>query len=214
MTIATIITDVRAIVEDADSTRYTDAQLLPWVKKAIRRANFTIRKHKLGMGLANEAYTVTSTNYADLDLPSDFLSVENDDCLWRTDTGRPLKMQTPQDWESKITGTEPGLSIWKLDEVAKTFDIREAPASTDDDVTVNLWYIKKIDPSAYVVGTASPWNGDLDDLIAEYVAIRAQNADEYELGADAGLWQQFEQAILDTFMSNRKVRYSGAGWNS
>jgi len=213
MTIATIITDVRMIVEDSGSTRYTDAQLLPWVKKAIRRANHVIRKYKLGMGIAKQAYSITPTNYADLALPTDFLSVENDAALWRTDTAKALLMKTPQEWESKKTGSEEGLSMWKLDEVARTFDIREAPSTGAATVTVNLWYIKKIDPSAYTTSSASPWNGDLDDLIAEYVATRALNADEYEIGSDAGLWKEFESAIIDTFLSNRQVRHRSAGWN-
>lgn len=214
MTIATIITDTRAIVSDEDSTRWTDALLLTWVKKAIRRANHVIRKNKLGMGLAKQAYSITPTNYSDLALPTDFLSIENDDCLWRTDTANPLTLKTPQEWESMLSGSEPGISMWKLDEVARTFDIREAPATGASAVTVNLWYMLKINPVAYTTASVSPWNGDLDDLMAEYVAIRALNADEYELGADGPLWQQFEKAILNTFMSNRKARYRSAGWNA
>jgi len=210
-----IIDQIRQELDDTGSTRWTaDSQILPFVKKAVRRSNALIARHQLPFAFDSENYNITSANYTALDLPDDFLCISGDRALTRRDTGEVLELISWAKSFEDVVGTKDVVSIWQLDLNNSTFHIREAPSADADTIICSLTYLVKSDASALTTASDTPWGGALNDLIIEYGALRLKNVDEMEVGQDVQMWQEFENAILDQHQSNQLIRRKSRGWNA
>lgn len=215
MTVATeIVTPIRVEVEDLGETRWDDdTEILPLIQKATRRCNNLIAIHRLPFAKTVQAYTVNSSAYQNLSLPTDHLCNAGDDAMWRTDTAQPVKLKTEQDWQAQLSGSGDKLESWRLDLKNKQFDFREAPGSDDDDVTCNLIYFYKSDADNLATTDDAPWNGALNDLIIEYASLRLKNIDEMDWSMDMNLLADFENKVLQRYQQNQVKKFAGRGWN-
>ena len=70
--VSNVIEDIRIEINDSNSTRFTDAAILPIVKQALRRANRICQRAGLQFAKKKAAMvTVAAQNY--LDAPLDIL---------------------------------------------------------------------------------------------------------------------------------------------
>lgn len=204
--ISDLITEVRTELSDDDSTRWTDAKLLNLFKKAIRRANRVIQRNGVQFGkkmaelttVADQAYLTLSTSVTTFDTPIG---------LWRTDTEASVPFRTEKEWEEIIAA--PALEHTLLDYSADQIRFKGTPSS---EITLNLWYYPVVDPSAYTTASDTPWSGRIDDIIMEYVSLRAKNIDEMTLNDDRALLTDLETQILQAYAPNTPTQVEGVGW--
>src|SRR5512133_1218757 len=97
--ISALITELRTDLNDDDSTRFTDAKLLNYFKKAIRRANRIVQRNGIQFAKSKGAINTSATlDY--VSLPADFDVWHG---LYRDDTHVEIKKRTEQEWETIIS---------------------------------------------------------------------------------------------------------------
>lgn len=206
-TVADIITDVRYEISDEMQTRFDgDATLLSLVKKAVRRANRVAQRN--GLQFAKSSAPISTTvNHSYVTLPTDFDTVAGDKFLFRDGDNSLIKHLTQPSWET--IGTVPELEFCLLDPGAGKIHLKGTPASVE---TLTLWYYPVIDASAYTTATTMPWGGRLDDIISEYVSLRAKNIDEMEATFDLQLMTDLENQILEAYRPVGSTVDETKGW--
>lgn len=182
--VSAVITDIRTELDDGDSTRWTDAQILAVVKKALRRVdNIAVR---FGLEFAKSSATVTvSSGESTTALPTDF---KRDIGLYYNYEEIP-KLDT-SGFETKRSG-----SYWRIN--GSNIEIKEA---VTDDTDLTLWYYPLTDYSAYTTASTMPWSGKLDDMVVNYAALLLKNTDEYSVETDMAIAKEIEQMILSVYM--------------
>jgi hypothetical protein len=192
-------------LNDDDSTRFTDTQILNVIKKAIRRANRIVQRNGLQFGKKKATLTtVASQAYLLLSSVTDFDVWIG---LWRDDLHQKITMASEDEWESVVSPS--ALDYCHLDYVNDKIEFAAAPSSAQ---TLTLWYYPTVDPSAYAVGTSTQWAGRIDDIIAEYTANRLKNIDEMDVSFDTKLLTDLENQILQAYAPNSPTIIDGSGW--
>jgi hypothetical protein len=205
--ISTLITELRVDIEDGDSTRWTDAKLLSLFKKAIRRANRIVQRHDLNFGkksatlttTADQAYIDISSTVSDFDV---FLGLYHDSLDYE------VEVQNEHDFA--LLDDEGSITYCRLDQANSKIYLKGTPA--DSTTTLTLWYFPTVDPSAYTTASDTPWGGRLDDVLMEYVRIRALNIDEMTIDVDTQLMTDMENQILQSYRYNSAGRVEHNGW--
>lgn len=202
-TISSLITELRTDLADDNSTRFSDAQLLNLFKKAIRRANRIVQRNGIQFAKV-EAAINTSATLDYVALPADFDVWHG---LYRDDTHKEILKKTEKEWETIISATP--MANCLLDQANSKIYFNGTPASV---TALTFWYYPRLDPAAYTVATSTPWDGRIDDIITEYVSLRAKNIDELNVAFDQSLLQDMELQILSAYSSNVPLVQEMAGW--
>jgi len=202
-TIASLITELRTDLNDDGSTRFTDAKLLNYYKKAIRRANRIVQRNGIQFAKSKGAINTSATlDY--VALPADFDVWHG---LYRDDTHREIPKKTEREWETILSAS--AMANCLLDQANSRIYFNATPGAV---VALTLWYYPTIDPSAYTTATSTPWGGRLDDIINEYVGLRAKNLDEMDAKFDQALLTDMENQILQAYAPNAPLVAEGSGW--
>ncbi len=202
-TIASLITELRTDLNDDGSTRFTDAKLLNYYKKAIRRANRIVQRNGIQFAKSKGAINTSATlDY--VALPADFDVWHG---LYRDDTHREIPKKTEREWETILSAS--AMANCLLDQANSRIYFNAPPGAV---VPLTLWYYPTIDPSAYTTATSTPWGGRLDDIINEYVGLRAKNLDEMDAKFDQALLTDMENQILQAYAPNAPLVAEGSGW--
>ena len=203
--ISTLITELRTDLSDDDSTRFTDTQLLNLFKKAIRRANRIVQRNGVQFAKKKTALaTVGSQDYVDISTVTDFDVFYG---LYVDSTHEKIPMRTEDEWEQIYSAS--ALENGYLDQLNSKIYFNGTP---DSALALTLWYYPTVDPSAYTTASSTPWGGRLDDIIMEYVGIRAKNIDEMNAQFDQQLMTDMEVQILQAYAPNSPLVVEGAGW--
>lgn len=203
--ISALITELRTDLSDDGSTRFTDTQLLNLFKKAIRRSNRVVQRN--GIQFAKKKATLTTVANQDYLTLSDITDFDVPIGLWRSDTKVKIPFRTEAEWEQIISAS--AVSHALLDYQNDKILFKSTPSSA---LTLYFYYYPTVDPSAYTTASSSPWSGRLDDMIMEYVGLRAKNIDEMSLEFDQQLLQDMENQILQAYMPNAPTIVEGEGW--
>lgn len=203
--ISALITELRTDLSDDNSTRFTDTQLLNLFKKAIRRSNRVVQRN--GIQFAKKKATLTTVANQDYLTLSDITDFDVPIGLWRSDTHSKIPFRTEAEWEQIISAS--AVSHALLDYQNDKILFKSTPSSA---LTLYFYYYPTVDPSAYTTASSSPWGGRLDDMIMEYVGLRAKNIDEMSLEFDQQLLQDMENQILQAYMPNAPTIVEGEGW--
>ncbi len=201
--ISSLITELRTDLSDDDSTRFTDQKLLNLFKKAIRRANRIVQRN--GIQFAKSKGVISTSATLDyVALPADFDVWHG---LYRDDTHKEIPKKTEKEWETIYSAT--AMANCLLDQANSKIYFNATPAAV---VALTLWYYPAIDPAAYTTATSTPWSGRIDDIIMEYVGIRAKNIDEMSVQFDQALMTDMETQIISAYSANSPLIIDGAGW--
>ena len=208
--ISALITEIRTDLSDDDSTRFSDTQLLNLFKKGIRRANRICQRNAVQFAKKKITInTIASQAYIDISSvgPVDVSDLDVWNGLFRDGTHKEIPTRTEKEWETIYSATD--LSNCLFDQVNSKVYFNGTP---DDAEALTLWYYPTIDPSAYTTASSTPWSGRIDDIIMEYVGIRAKNIDEMNAQFDQALMTDMENQILQAYMPNAPLVVEGVGW--
>lgn len=205
-----VITEIRYDVNDSSSTRFTDALVLSYVKKAVRRANRIAQRNGLNFAKKSASLTtVASTAY--VSLPDDFDSVIGKDCLFRDSDHTIIQMRTEREWE--MIETAAALENFIIDQVNSRINLNGTPSAAE---TLTFWYYPTISTSAWTTSTMAtdsmPWSGRIDDIIAEYVGLRLKNIDEMDASFDLQIMTDMENQIIQAYNPISPNIVDGSGW--
>jgi len=215
-TVDDTIEKIRVELEDAQDARWTDAKLLVLIKKSVDRMNKVLMKS--GIKFAKSSYDFDTV--ADQDqyaLPSDYMAI---DSLYRvrkedkTGWAQTVIFRNDDEWERMISATETtNWRVWNGN--IELFDI---PKSA---VSLRFYYWPQIDTSAWATDSIMPWAGRMDEVIAEYVALRCKNIDEKDLQWDIRLLSDLADDYLDIYGTSEPAQATTQGffpsenqWNS
>lgn len=207
-----VIDDIRAEVNDADSTRFTDAVILSVLKKAIRRCNRIAQRNGLNFA---KAYTTLTTvaNQAYVSLPADFDTAFGKKCLYRDSDHTQIIPMNEDEWETVISPAT--LSYCLIDQTLNVIKLAGTPSAAE---TLTFWYYPVINMDSWTTSTkatdAMPWNGKLNDIIVEYAALRLKNNDEMDASLDLQLMTDMENQILQAYAPLSPQIIEGKGWNA
>ena len=201
--ISALITELRTDLNDDDSTRFTDPKLLNLFKKAIRRANRIVQRNGIQFAKSKAAISTSATlDY--VSLPATFDVWHG---LYRDDTHKEIPKRTEQEWETIFSAS--AMSNCLLDQANSLIYFNGTPGAV---VALTLWFYPTYDIASYTTASSTPWDGRIDDIIMEYVGLRAKNIDEMEASFDQALLQDLEAQILSAYSTNAPTIVDGGGW--
>jgi hypothetical protein len=209
-TIATLITELRTDLSDDNSTRFTDTQLLNLFKKAIRRANRIVQRNSIQFGKKKKTInTISAQTYIDISVtgPVDVSDFDVWIGLFRDSDHFEIIKRTEREWETDASQTASTYCL--LDQVNSKIYFNGTPDAIQ---ALTLWYFPTVDPSAYTVSSSTPWGGRIDDIIMEYVGLRARNIDEMDVSFDKQLLEDMENNIIQAYTPNAVTITDGNGW--
>lgn len=208
--VGALITEIRYDVNDADSTRFTDATILSIVKKAVRRCNRIAQRNGLNFAKKKGALT-TAANVAYVSLPNDFDTTIAKKCLYRDDLHQEIVQCTEDEWETLVSPA--ALGYFKIDQVNDRILLTGAPSAAQ---ALTFYYYPTISTSAWTTTTMAtdtmPWGGRLDDIVAEYTSLRLKNIDEMDASFDIQLMTDMENQILQAYAPLAPMSVDGKGW--
>jgi hypothetical protein len=197
---------VRLEISDTESSRFTDAQLLILYKKAISRAEKVLIR--LGSQIVKQRYEITTViDQAKYSLPSDFLL---DISLYNDSGNHAVIKESELAWE--VLGTDYNQAakwIFFNESGTDKLWLKGTPSTAQ---TLVLWYYKTCSPAAMTTASSMPWSDRLNDVIEEYVALRAKNIDEADVSYDMQLLQDLETRVQDIWMPLAARITEGVGW--
>ena len=211
-TILSLITELRTDLSDDASTRFSDTQLLNIFKKAIRRANRIVQRNGIQFGKKKVTInTIAAQTYIDISVagPVDVSDFDVWIGLFRDDTHKEIPTRTEKEWETIFSASALANCLLVLNQTDSKIYFNGTP---DAIVALTLWYFPVVDPAAYTTANSTPWNGRIDDIIMEYVSLRAKNIDEMDIGFDQKLLQDLENQIIQAYAPNAVTIVDGSGW--
>ena len=205
-----VIDDIRAEVNDPDSTRFTDATILSVLKKAIRRCNRIAQRN--GLNFAKAYVTLTTVaNQAYVSLPTDFDTAFGKKCLYRDSNHTQIIPMTEDEWETLVSSA--ALSYCLIDQ---TYNVIRLTGTPDAAENLTFWYYPIINMDAWTTSTIAtdemPWDGKLNDIIVEYSALRLKNLDEMDASIDLQLMTDLENQVLQAYAPLAPQIVDGKGW--
>ncbi len=200
MVISQLITDIRLDINDRESSRFTDAEILSVVKKALVRLAHILFRNDIEAGRLTYEFT-TIEGVSDYPLPYDFMK---DVGLYKPN-GISLPCQTDKQWETIISANESSVYIIR----AGTLYIAGTPTTSTQ---MKLIYWKLPEVLELTVDDEMPYNGKFDYMVAEYVGMRLKNIDESDVSRDVELLADMENQILATYGSQTPTVVRQRGW--
>lgn len=207
-TIANVITHMRVELDDTNSSRWTDTQLLALVKKAIVRTGHIMVNADIP--LARKPATITgvalSTEYS---LPADFCSFL---ALYKDSNNTKLNHVMEFDWfQLDNPAASTVCAVMNNSAGEEKLWIKGAPATGE---LFTLLYYPSMDVSAYTTATTMPWGGKIDYAIADYAKVLAQNVDEMDASFDTQAMSELERSIMQTLFKHGPSVVQRRGWNT
>ena len=204
-TVSDIIDDVRVLVNDSDQSRWPNdaTEMLPMVKRAIRRINHLLAKNDINFARSKQVVTIKTDGTIE-DYPTNVLKPYN---LYRPDQKLPLTFCSPEEWEQIPSNASNG-TFWTI--IGDTPYVNGEP---EEEITANFYYYPLIDTSAYSTSSTIPWNGRLDDVIADYVSLLLMNIDEMDVSTDMQIMKEIENRILENYSELDPTSGTPRGWN-
>jgi hypothetical protein len=179
---------VRVNLDDEIKSRYTDAQLLVFMKQALRRAQGIGFARRLNFMRAKKDYVVAA-DAVSIPLPNDFIVQIG---IWNTDESRELENKNDEDWE-RILSTGPAY-CYHIEGILA--EIRESPQV---ETNIRLRYYQDAKVDELTLSSQMPWGSKIDYPICEYVTMRALHVDRYNTSVDASLMSDMEQSIISMY---------------
>ena len=201
MTVSELLDDSRLELTDEAKTRWTDQQVLKAVAKAYRRLSHVLYRNDIELGRCLYRFD-TEAGRDDYPLPADFMA---DYGLYRDDTKSRLTKHSDDSWQQLAAPAE--CAAWLVR--GETLLVGGAPAAA---IPLTLIYWPLLDTAALDMGSPTPFGGKLDDLVAEYAALRLKNIDEMDIGTDTQLLQDMENNLLNTYSAISPVTVQRRGW--
>lgn len=201
MTIGELIDNARMELGDEQKTRWNDEQMLRIVGKAYRRLSHVLYRNDIELGRCLYRFD-TEAGRDDYPLPADFMA---DYGLYRNDTKSRLTKHSDDSWQQLSAPAE--CTTWLVR--GETLLVGGAPASA---IPLTLIYWPLLDTTALDMDSPTPFGGKLDDLVAEYAALRLKNIDEMDIGTDTQLLQDMENNLLNTYSAISPVTVQRRGW--
>ena len=193
---------VRTELSDSTQSRWTDAELLVFMKQAVRRANALGQQKRLPFMRGVADYTLAAGE-SSLVLPTDFLTPIS---LTRMDTHETLTKTDGERLDATVSATE--AAVYSVED--GTIEVLAAPSN---DVPLRLRYYVNAAPDTLTLASTMPWGGKLDYALCEYVALRARKIDRYDTSVDVKLLQDIEDMIVAMYADLGQTVFKGRGWN-
>ena len=201
MTVSELLDDIRLELTDEAKTRWTDQQVLKAVAKAYRRLSHVLYRNDVELGRAVHAF-LTEPGRQDYPLPADFMA---DYGLYRDATHTRLTKHSDDTWQQLASPAE--CTAWLIR--GENLLLAGTPASAQ---AMTLVYWPLIDLDGLDLDAPTPFDGKLDDLVAEYAALRLKNIDEMDVSLDSQLLQDLENNLLNTYSAIAPVTQTRRGW--
>jgi hypothetical protein len=188
------IDKIRVELSDDQSARWTDAQMLILIKKSVERMSKVLMKASVKFAKSSYDFSTVAgeDQYA---VPADYMALDslyrirNDD---KTGWAEAVVLRNDDEWERMISATE--TTNWRI--WGSNIELFDIPSTV---VNLRFYYWPKIDTSAWTTASTMPWSGQMDEPIAEYVALRCKNIDEKDLNWDLRLLAEMSDDYLDIF---------------
>lgn len=201
MTIGELIDEIRLELTDELKTRWSDAQMLRILGKGYRRLSHVLYRNDVELGRAVHRFD-TEPGREDYPLPADFMA---DYGLYRDGTKTKLVKQSDDSWELL---SSPGESTsWLI-----RGDNLYVAGTPSGSYAMTLVYWPLLDTASLDLESPTPFGGKLDDIVAEYAALRLKNIDEMDVSLDAQLLQDLENNLLTTYSAISPVTVTRRGW--
>ena len=204
--VSDVIAQIRLELNDQNSARWSDANLLLWLRKAIGRITPILYRNSVQFSRSTATVTTVAAQEA-YSLPTDFGTPYG---LYRDSNHSKLTQRNEEEWNTIISAPES--TNWALLDSAGTqkLFLKGTPASV---YTLTLVYYPLIDTSAYTTASTMPWLGKLDQMITDYVVVRCLNSDEQNVQTDVQLLTDIENNIMSFYGAQSPLVISRAGWN-
>jgi len=203
MSMTDIVNEIRLELTDEQVTRWETPQLMQLINKAVRRLNQILVRNEINF--ARQVQDVTflpDGTIGQFPIYSEILSISG---LFRDSDKLPVIQLWPIQWARLQSA--PTMSYWAV--VNGVAQYRGVTAVTPAPTGKLVYFPKvEIDP------VNSPWEGRLDDIIAEYAAFRAKNIDEMNLQQDRELLGELEDRIIDNYKTLEQQHEYASGWNN
>ncbi|GFK95996.1 hypothetical protein NNJEOMEG_03870 [Fundidesulfovibrio magnetotacticus] len=201
MTVSELLEDIRLELADEAKTRWSDQQILKAVAKAYRRLSHVLYRNDVELGRAVHVF-LAEPGRADYPLPADFMA---DYGLYRDDTHARLTKHGDDSWQQLAAPAECSAWIVRGDSLL----LAAAPSSAK---ALTLIYWPLVDLEGLDMDAPTPFDGKLDDIVAEYAALRLKNIDEMDVAQDGQLLQDMENNLLNTYSAISPVTVTRRGW--
>ena len=179
---------VRVNLDDEIKSRYTDAQLLVFMKQALRRAQGLGFARRLNFMRAKKDFVMLA-GAESIPLPSDFIVQIG---IWNTDDRRELENKNDEEWE-RLLSAGPAYCYHIEGLLA---EIREISSI---DINIRLRYYQDALIDSLTLSSQMPWGSKIDYPVCEYVTMRALHIDRYNTAVDASLMSNMEQSIINMY---------------
>lgn len=205
-TISDVISQLRLELTDKQSARWTDADLMLWIRKAVSRTSPILYRNSVQFARSSAVVTL-SAGQAAYALPADFGTAYG---LYRDSNHTKLALRSEDEWNTLVSAGE--VTNWALlyDAGVQKIYVKGTPSSAG---TLTLVYYPNIDTSAYTTASQMPWGGKLDPIMVDYVKVLCLNADEQSVQTDVQLMSDLENNILNFYGGQSPQVISRAGWN-
>jgi len=125
--------------------------------------------------------------------------------LYRDGTSTKLAKQSDDSWEQ--LGAPGESTVWLIR--GDSLYLAGTPGAA---YGMTLLYWPLLDTTLLDLDSPTPFNGKLDDLVAEYAAVRLKNIDEMDVSLDTQLLQELENNLLNTYSAISPVTVTRRGW--
>ena len=198
-TVADVISDARVELNDANSSRWTDANLVTLIAKCVRRTNDLLIRYQMKFAESSDTFsTVVGTSA--YSLPSDYdtpISLRRSEPVVSGPFDSDFLVHTSdEDWPLIYSCQE--TSRWRVS--GAYLQIKDDPEAV---WTMEFKYYPVIDTSSYATTTTMPWSGKVDDIISEYLIVRCGNIDEADVNFDKMLESEITRGRLKKYEALR-----------
>lgn len=201
MTVGELMQEVRLEMSDELKTRWSDEQIMKALGKGFRRLGHVLHRNDVELGRAVHAFH-TEPGRAEYPLPGDFMV---DHGLYRDGAGATPVKQSENSWA--LLDSPPECSAWLIR--GDTLHLAGTPTGSHP---MTLVYWPLADTSSLDQDSPTPYGGKLDDIVAEYAALRLKNIDEMDVSMDAKLLQDMENNLLATYSAISPATVTRRGW--
>lgn len=207
MFVSEALNEIRIELDDALSTRWTDANIITLIKKSVRRLGTILFTNDINVGKKVASITLASGTAA-YDLPADFMA----EVGVFTSAGVPIPRVNDYQWETMSTST-PANSFYIIRQEDPSAGLTGDPqilfkATPSATGTLKLVYWPRLDSLTVGAGSTLPYQGMFDDMVLEYVTMRCKNIDEMNVNTDAQLLQEMEMKIVAAYGSTAAKKLS------
>ena len=200
MLVSKMLDYIRLEVHDKEKSRFTDEDLILLLRKSLRRLEHIIFRNDIQQGKITYGFT-TIPGISDYDLPDDYMT---DVGLYKGN-GVALVKKTDQQWQTIVSTGEATVYIVRENSIY----IASTPKAS---TAMTLVYWPRLDVDDLALTDDMPYAGKFDDMIADYVSLRAKNIDEMSLDFDTQLLSDLENQVLTTYGTVAPITVKMRGW--